>query len=82
MINENEQLAIMDSVRFGVNDRGWVGLSFGVKAIRYGSGQFLSIHETEDLLKRHEISDINHLNGKPCIIEIDGDIMRFVDLWK
>jgi hypothetical protein len=81
-MNDNEELAIIERARFGVNDRGWVGLSFGVKSIRYGAGQFLNVNETADLLKRHEITDINHLNGKPCIIEIDGDIMRFVDLWK
>ena len=80
MIDENEELAIISGAKFGVNDRGWVGLSFRVRALVYGSGQFLIADDAVKLLKKHSIFDVNHLNGKPCVVVNKGTTMMFKDL--
>ena len=81
-MNENEELAIISNVSFGMNDRGFVGLSFVVHCIVYSSGQFLIANDAVDLIKRHQITNINHLDGKPCIVKSKGNTMIFIDLKK
>lgn len=83
MIQEmHEELAIMKNVSFGTRDTNYAALWFDVEMISEGSLQRLSVEDAVTLIEKNGITNINNLNGKPCIIETDGKICRFKRLKK
>ena len=73
------QMAIMKHVRFGVNDRGIVGLTFQTY-LSEGSAasQFLGEEKALEFIKEYLVKDVSKLNGKPCWAECDGNIVRLL----
>jgi len=74
-----KQMAIMKHVVFGVDDRGKVSLRFS-SYIEEGLAA-LQIIEGDDALGfigEYGVSDVTDLNDKPCWVERDGMIIRFI----
>lgn len=78
-----KKLAIMKGVRFGLNDRDQVALTFSTYE-REGSaaGQNLNVDQTVEMIKAAKVRDIKDLEGKPCWIETDGQFMHYIRPWK
>ena len=76
----HEELAIIKDVSFGMRDVGFVNLSFTVEACVYSALQILGKHEALKLINDNKIINIKDLEGKPCIIEVDGGTMKFLRL--
>jgi hypothetical protein len=80
----SEELAIIKDVSFGVRDINQANLSFSVHTKDYGVLQVLGALEAIELIEKHQIRNIEHLEGKPCIVDVDhraGTIV-FKDLKK
>lgn len=66
-------LAIIRGVRFGVNDRGEVGLSFGTYVSEgVGAPQFLHLRWAEEVIAKYGVGDVARLEGKPCWVRVSG----------
>lgn len=66
-------LAIIKGVRYGVNDRGEVGLSFGVYlSEEFGAPQFLHPAWAAVVVKQYGVGDVSRLEGKPCWVRVSG----------
>lgn len=76
----DRRLAIMKNISFGVRDRNKACLWFDVNDGNYGSLQCLPVKYAVNLIEKHNITDIRNLEGKPCWIEVDNNIMKFIDL--
>lgn len=82
MINKEkyEELAVINNVHFGMRDAPWPCLWFTVNALHYGALQILHFKEAVELIKKHNIYKIEDLEGKPCIVEMEGSSCIFKDL--
>ncbi len=83
-----EEMAIMKDVKFGVRDVGKANLSFTVhRSSGTASLQILYLKEAVKLIEKHQIKDINELEGHACIIETKKPpqfplgVSTFVDLF-
>lgn len=72
-----EEMAIMKGVSVGMRDTGHPCMWFSVNQEGSGSLQVLSWKEAEELIRKADVYDIKELNGKACIVEVDGNFMRF-----
>lgn len=77
-----EQLAIIREVGYGCRDIGQPCLFFTVKTENYCSLQILNEQEAGDLIKESGVYDVKELEGKPCIINRDNHLIKFVRLAK
>lgn len=70
-------LAVMKGVRFGVNHRGDIGLSFGAYVTESaGAPQFLDLAESCKLIAAYDVGSVANLEGKPCWVTItDGKLL-------
>lgn len=76
----NKQVAIIKNVRVGAEDHYGAALWFDMY-ISEGSCALwiIPIAEAADIIGRFD--DIKHLEGKPCWVEVDNGIIRFLKLW-
>lgn len=77
-----EEMAIIEGVGFGMRDAGRPILWFGIRMLSGGSLQVLSVSEAVKMIEENDVRDIKDLNGKPCIVRVDGQIVKFVKLFK
>ena len=80
-----EQTAIMVDVRVGRFDytKG-LAMGFTVALDDYGSmaDQVIDAEKTHQALVDANVTYVTDLEGKPCIVERDGNIVTFVRMWK
>lgn len=75
-----EQVGIIKKVGIGCRDIGSPVLWFDVYVSEgTGSLQVLSWDEAYEVLK--SVEDVRDLEGKPCWVEVDGNLMKFKRLW-
>ena len=79
---KHEELATMKGIHFGMRDAPWPCLWFSVDTLRYGALQVLHYEEAAELIKKHHIYKIEDLEGAPCVVECEGNIIKFKDLKK
>lgn len=77
---KNEELAIIKDVHIGVRDTDSCICWFTVELLSGASLQIISIDQLRKLINRHHIYKLEDLNNKPCIVSIDGNLVKFVDL--
>jgi len=78
----SEQVAIIKHARFGVGDRGTVVLTFDTYITEnLAALQVLNPEEAVKALADAN-TDVNGLNGKACYVEVDGNLIKFVRMWK
>jgi len=73
-----EQLAIIKDVNVGIRDVGYPICWFSVEMIAGGALIVITIKEMEKILKDHSIYKLQDLNNKPCIVETNGNIVKFL----
>ena len=78
-----EQLAIMRNVGYGLRDTNRPCLWFDAYISEHGVALHLLFGEDVDkAIYDAKVYDIKSLNGYPCWVEIDDNIMRFLRVWK
>ena len=71
----------MKNVHFGVRDRDTAMLYFNVWWSESETSLIcLPCPYAVNLIEKHQVSDIQKLDGKPCWIDVDGNTVKFVDL--
>jgi hypothetical protein len=78
-----QELAIIKTVKFGMIDAPFPVLSITIETLNYGARLEISADDMFELVKKHNIYDINNLKGMPCIVvsaDKAGGICHFVDL--
>ena len=76
----SEQLAIMRDVRIGAHDYYGAGLTFTTYITEStAAGQSLTWEQAKPLLAT--VEDVRELEGKPCWVDVDGNLIRFLRLW-
>jgi hypothetical protein len=78
----NEQLAIIKDINVGVRDFDYPICWFTVEIINGAALQILSIAEMEKIIKDSQCYTLKDLNGKPCIVEVDGNSVKFKSIKK
>lgn len=79
-----EQLAIIRRPKLGASDRGTVALSFeSYIADSAAALQVLWVEANEDDAKRAwqllgSVRDVAQLEGKPCWVDVDGGMIRYL----
>lgn len=77
----SERLAIIKDVRMGANDYGQPGLSFTAYITESSAAsQFVNWEDAGKLLAT--VSDVRQLEGWPCWVEVDGNLIKFLRLWE
>ena len=77
----NEEIGIISGVEYGCRD-GHIGLHFVVHMKIFSSSQFLTPNETTKLCEKHNIEDISELEGKPCIVTSNLDLVNKKSVFK
>lgn len=77
----SEELAIVKGVGVGLRDAGYPILWFGVETMNSGSLQCFGWEDAAEIIKEAGCYDTKNLEGKPCIVEASGGLMKFVR-WK
>lgn len=72
-----EEMAIMKGVSIGMRDAGTPVMWFSTNQEGSGALQVLGWEDAAKLIREANVYDIKELNGKACIVERDGNIMRF-----
>ena len=73
------KLAVIVNPRYGINDRGFVGLSFEVYIDEnICAGAWLPQDEAATLLKQADVSDVSELHCKVCWVVEDGPYITYV----
>lgn len=76
-----EELGIISEVEYGCRN-GQVGLYFIVQLKIFTISEFLTPDETIILCRKHSIENINDLEGKPCIVTINMDLVSRKSMFK
>ena len=81
--DDSRELAIMADVSFGVGDINKAMLWFTVRTLHGSALQRLTVNQAEEMIQRHQVTDIRKLEGHPCIVtRPDRSLIKFVDLFK
>ena len=80
MTGKHEELAMIKDISFGCRDRDHCALWFTVELLHGAALQRLGFGDAITIIEKHNITDINHLNGKLCIVETDGTDVKFKEL--
>lgn len=79
----SKQMAIIKEVSFGLRDVGKVNLSFSTYISECEAAlQVLFRDEYEKLIMDGGIKDIKELDGKPCWVEVTGNLIDFIEFCK
>ena len=74
-----EELAIITGVMYGKSDRG-VGLTFSVKTLDGDTVLFLDNAAIHNILNDNNITNINFLTNKPCVVRVSDGVVYFSHL--
>ena len=78
-----ERMAIIENPTFGIRDIGTPMVYFEVSWHPKKSALvFFANEKALDFVRENHIQDIRDLEGKPCIIRLDGGIAKFKELFK
>lgn len=77
----NEELAIISDIHFGVGDTEHVFCWFNVDRLSGTDTVTLTVPELLDLLTTNRIYKLDDLNGRPCVVEVDGKSVKFLKLF-
>jgi hypothetical protein len=76
-----EQLAIIRNVRIGFHDYYGAALSFTTYVTESSAAaQTLGWEAAKPIVET--VDDVRDLEGKPCWVEIDGQMIKFLRLWR
>ena len=75
-----EELAIMKNVQFGVRDTNFASLWFSVSMLSCGALLSIPRDEVIKFIEDNQITDINNLNGRACVVDRTGNNVKFVRL--
>lgn len=75
--DNGEQMAIIKDIKYGYVERAGVCVSFTVSGEHWGAGVILDPAKVAEWLKENYIEDLKSLNGKPCIVKVEGGIVTF-----
>ena len=67
-------------VHVGLRDIGRPCLWFAVNTLRGGALQVFVGEDMLDFIKNAGAIDIKTLEGKPCVVDVDGDMIRFIEM--
>lgn len=75
-----KQLAIIKNVKFGKQERlkGLV-LYFIAESLEGSSGQAVDYVTLKDFMEKNYIEDIGWFEGKPCVVDVEDRICRFIE---
>jgi hypothetical protein len=77
----SEQMAIIRNVGIGARDVGRACLWFDTYITE--SSAALQIVTWEDAAKiLAKVYDVKELEGRPCVVDVQGQIIKFVRLWQ
>jgi hypothetical protein len=80
---KKEELGIIRDVGIGHRDSPYPCLWFTVYTSEHlASLQVLSWKEAENLIRDTQVYDVKALEGRPCYVETDGNVSRFLRCWK
>ena len=75
-----ERLAVIRGVRIGAHDYYGAGLTFSTYISEHvAAGQSLNWEDSKALVAT--VEDVHQLEGKPCWVEVDGNLIKFLRLW-
>jgi hypothetical protein len=73
-------LGVMKGVGFGVRDRDRAMLWFNVYTSECSASlQCIPAARAIELIEKHGIENVKDLEGKPCWVQDEGAIIRFID---
>lgn len=76
----SERLAIIRRPVFGAGEYGGVALRFETYIEEHvAASQVLSLDEARPVLE--QVRDVKLLDGMPCWVEVNGNLIRFLRLW-
>jgi hypothetical protein len=76
-----ERAAIIKGVRIGSDDHGGAGLMFSTYISESSAAsQFLDWETAGQICAT--VPDVRELEGKPCWVEVDGNLIKFLRLWR
>lgn len=75
-------LAIIEDIHVGMRDCYYPICWFTVKSLNGNSLQIIEFDELKELLQNHSVYKLEDLEGKPCIIESDRCLQKFIDLYE
>ena len=77
------EMAIMTKVGFGMRDGGSPVLWFSVHvADGFAALQILPVEEAITLIKDAKVRDVHDLEGKPCLVSRERNMIKFVSYLK
>lgn len=75
-----EQMAVIRNVHIGGGDRGIPCLWFDTYISESSAAlQVIPWDQAFEILK--STYDVKELDGRPCYVEVDGNMIRFLRLW-
>lgn len=80
MKEETEELAIIKDIHIGVRDIGKCICWFTVDILSGGALQVITVDEICNEMNRCSIYKLEDLNGKPCIVSRNGNLIKFKKL--
>lgn len=76
-----KKMAIIRNVHIGAEDHYGAALWFDTYVSEASAAlQVIPWEMAYDIVKR--VDDIKHLEGKPCWVEEEGGLIRFIGLWE
>lgn len=80
---QNEVLAIIGNPKVGISDRGIACLMFATYVNEsIVASHWFSWEESKKIIEDAKVTDVKHLEGMPCWVIHDGNIQRFLRVWK
>lgn len=77
----SEQVAIIRNVKIGAEDHYGAALWFDMYISEASAALWvMPLEDAKDIIGRFD--DIKYLEGKPCWVEVDGPMIRFLRLWE
>ena len=76
-----EKLAIIKDVHLGVGDYGVPALWFTTYVSSCGAAlQVFNWQQAYDIILSANVGDINRLNGKSCLVDEGGGLIKFIKM--
>ena len=75
-----EQVAIVRNVKIGMDDRAGPCLRFDTYTSESSAAsQFITWEEAAKIVAT--VDDIRQLEGKPCWVDVEGNLIKFLRMW-
>lgn len=77
-----EEMARIERVWYGREDRGFIGMFLDVEFLSGGSVIRVGQDDLNELMEKHFIENIHNLKGKNCVVQTGDGMVRFVRLFE